>query len=816
MADTGDGPAAPLHVGAADGPWVELRIHGVSGTPPESMLESAQVRQVAGDAWGRFFRPVNGVGDELQAVEGRTLEGYHWGKYTSGSAMKGLWLILIPFGMVNAAAFMLPDPGTGRRNQALHTTALALIRGLAIGLTCTFALTAGLILVDLVGFSWASGVAWLSALGLRWTVSTGLLAAGAVLLLLFAMGNENRAADFDPPPAHAIADVPAPRGMSRIEFFTETQSAPILGRLHLAMGWSVLALLGALVWRSVADQVPGTPHEDLRLVVLIASVVLILLTGAIVVALGDPEQAINATSDHFYFPVLPMVSKVLMVGSGALLVACFVLLTTTRPRHDLVLLNPIEVDRYTKLLPTACTVVMFLLLVACWLLGRGTRDSLAGTPAPFQRYARGLAAWAMSSAGLFVGVGFCAAFDLGVGKLVGRGAQTDLIYRIAYVWGITAVILVAAGLAVAAVLFLRRHRYRDDVSAEYQRLTSPALSHEPPAGYLTSISVARLLADLKWYVAAVVIFFAATGTVMTVVTCLEMFHVSLPGALAWISQGRDVQRVSGSDVVVAEQSRWFGVLYNIGTFSLIAAAGYMFVLGRRALRTESARRGLNVVWDVISFWPHSVHPFVPPSYAQFAVRDLRRRIRHHLLLPAVAPAPGTEDPIAAGAPRVVLSAHSQGSLIAVATILWLSEAERSRVALVTYGSQLQVAFPRAFPAYVDFGLLGLVRTRLADRWINLYRETDPIAGPVLSWGRSTIAPDSGAPTSHRIGADGDQPDVIEGTTGRRESGPDWRVLDPPPVDPTLQTTSVTHLGKHSGYPASADYTAAVRDLLSRL
>ena len=814
MAQTGDAPPRPT-VGCAHGPWVELRIHGVSGTPPESMLESAHVRQVAGDAWGRFFRPVNGVGEELQTVEGRVLEGYHWGKYTSGSAVKGLWLLLIPFGMVNAAAFMLPDPGSGKRNRALHTAALALIRGLAIGLTCTFALTAGLILVDLVGFSWASGVAWLSALGLRWTVSAGLVAAGAILLLLFAMGNENRSAQFDPAPAHAIADVPAPRGMSREEFFTETQSAPILGRLHLAMGWSVLALLGCLVWRSIAAQVPGTPHDDLRIVVQVASIALILLIGGLVVALGDPEQAINATTDHFWFPVLPAASKILMVVSGAVLVAGAVLLTTTRPRHDLVLLNPIEVDRYTKLLPSACTVVMFLLLVTCLLLGRGTQASLSGTPAPFRRYAHGVGAWATSSAGLFVGVGFCAAFDLGVGQLVGRGAQTDLIYRIAYVWGITAVVLVVIAVAAGATLFALRGHYREQVTAEYHRLTAPDLLHDTPPGYLTSISLSRLLANLKWYVAAVVIFFATVGTVMTVVTCLEMFHVSLPGAVAWISQGRDVQRVSGSQVIVAAQSRWFAVLYNIGTFSLIAAAGYLFVLGRRALRTESARRGLNVVWDVISFWPHSVHPFVPPSYAQFAVRDLRRRIRHHLMPPPGVPTAGAEQTVPDDPPCVVLSAHSQGSLIAFATMLWLSEAERSRVALVTYGSQLQVAFPRAFPAYVDFRLIRLVRARLKNRWVNLYRETDPIAGPVLSWDRSPMPPAPGSATSHRIGAVGARADTIEGATGRRESGPDWRVLDPPPVDPTLQLTSVTHLSKHSGYPASADYRAAVDDLLSR-
>ena len=127
--------------------WVELRVHGVSGTPPESMLAKPHVLQIDGDDKSRFFRAVHSDDRELLATDGHTVEGFHWGRYTSGSWVKGLWLILIPFGMVNAAAFMLPDPGTGRRIRSLHTAALALIRGLAIGLTCTFALTAGLILV---------------------------------------------------------------------------------------------------------------------------------------------------------------------------------------------------------------------------------------------------------------------------------------------------------------------------------------------------------------------------------------------------------------------------------------------------------------------------------------------------------------------------------------------------------------------------------------------------------------------------------------------------------------------------------------------
>ena len=46
-------------------------------------------------------------------------------------------------------------------------------------------------------------------------------------------------------------------------------------------------------------------------------------------------------------------------------------------------------------------------------------------------------------------------------------------------------------------------------------------------------------------------------------------------------------------------------------------------------------------------------------------------------------------------------------------------------------------------------------------------------------------------------------------TGRRESGRDWRVLDPPPVDAARMLGTITHLSQHSGYPGAVDYPDAV-------
>ena len=138
---------------------VELRTHGVSGTPPESMLETDSVVAVDNDEYKRFFQESSGgnpkVADPFQhpvMIDGtehrRLREAYHWGGMTSGGFMQALWALLLPFSLVNLAQWMLPAP-TGPRTARVVTTARALIR--AIGLLLTALITAQLtvILADL-------------------------------------------------------------------------------------------------------------------------------------------------------------------------------------------------------------------------------------------------------------------------------------------------------------------------------------------------------------------------------------------------------------------------------------------------------------------------------------------------------------------------------------------------------------------------------------------------------------------------------------------------------------------------------------------
>ena len=58
--------------------------------------------------------------------------------------------------------------------------------------------------------------------------------------------------------------------------------------------------------------------------------------------------------------------------------------------------------------------------------------------------------------------------------------------------------------------------------------------------------------------------------------------------------------------------------------------------------------------------------------------------------------------------------------------------------LVTAGSQLQWAYPRAFPAVVPHSSLESLAGGLAARWRALCRGTDALGGAVMTWDRQVF------------------------------------------------------------------------------
>ena len=139
---------------------IELRTHGVSGTPPESMLNCSAVVQVWGDETGRFFRAADTLGEELWKVSSlnaesdapvtRYREGYHWGKMTSGGLRQALWALLIPFALVNLSQWMVPPAGSGAIGSRAVTLLRALVRLVGLGLTMMLMIQLSIVVADML------------------------------------------------------------------------------------------------------------------------------------------------------------------------------------------------------------------------------------------------------------------------------------------------------------------------------------------------------------------------------------------------------------------------------------------------------------------------------------------------------------------------------------------------------------------------------------------------------------------------------------------------------------------------------------------
>jgi hypothetical protein len=138
---------------------LELRVHGVSGTPPESLLDRPLVDQVAGDRIAGFFRPrlaeeqLDDAPNPFAPKQQRAarLVGYCWGGLTSGSAGRAFWLPLLPFTLINIAPRARPVGAGAKQTWLIWYTC----RLLALLMTGLLVLTGAGIGDDLMGWQCA-------------------------------------------------------------------------------------------------------------------------------------------------------------------------------------------------------------------------------------------------------------------------------------------------------------------------------------------------------------------------------------------------------------------------------------------------------------------------------------------------------------------------------------------------------------------------------------------------------------------------------------------------------------------------------------
>lgn len=138
---------------------------------------------------------------------------------------------------------------------------------------------------------------------------------------------------------------------------------------------------------------------------------------------------------------------------------------------------------------------------------------------------------------------------------------------------------------------------------------------------------------------------------------------------------------------------------HIATLSMYVALGLglcLLFVGSQLRTSESARKGVGVLWDLTTFWPRAAHPLAPPCYAERVVPELHTRLDWVLR--------ANPDNVA------VLSGHSQGSAILAAVVSRLPREDLARVRVITYGSQIRALYGRVFPQVLGHRAIGYCPT----------------------------------------------------------------------------------------------------------
>ncbi|MBT0995277.1 hypothetical protein KIN34_13385 [Cellulomonas sp. DKR-3] len=306
------GPACRTHdderAGETLGPDVlELRVHGVANTPPAQMLDllPGEVEQVDGDDLGSFWAPTPAAaaaarppGDCRSAPAGVRREAYSWGAMARFSTVPGLgrvsgtiaglvralWVLIIPFGLVNVAYWARDaDEPAGRRSSA----AGGLVRLFGLTLTLLWVASVATVLLGVVGtqcygpreqvplpgggtvdyvLTCSALPGWADAAA-RWGVGGRTAALAAVVavavLVLAAVGSTGRLRyerRMSAAKARGLADAAA-RGtdvwpaLARPGFWTHARRSAAQWCQHLAAAYALLA--GLLAWHFLYRDVPA-------------------------------------------------------------------------------------------------------------------------------------------------------------------------------------------------------------------------------------------------------------------------------------------------------------------------------------------------------------------------------------------------------------------------------------------------------------------------------------------------------------------------------------------------------------------------------
>ncbi|MEU4746141.1 hypothetical protein AB0G02_37570, partial [Actinosynnema sp. NPDC023658] len=625
----------------------------------------------------------------------RVVEGYVWGGMTSGGWAKATWALLFPFSLANVAHWMLPPVPKGSVPAHLLGIALrALLRLAALLLTVLLVAQLEVISLDLVaaqclapGSSCLWGPSWLSTT--PWVRSVvGLTPIALAVLVLHRMSSVDWRIERKEVPAAGGTR----SGLPGAHVATDPDT-PALRVLHVVagLGTAVVVALGgppgpllAPGWHGAAITACWTAGLALVALAALGAMLLDDPTG------GAPHRGgrwLRAALGRGPRRVLQTAAWLSLLVAAALLVR----LPTRLTGADL------AVQTVAALVALVCVLIGLLLAPAALL----ARRTWVAQPRDLRPWAGGWMAAPVVAVSALLGGGFGAGVALTAQRVLGHGELPRGYDYIALLWGVAGVLAFLAGVGITATTGMVRW---SSLRREKEWAREAALLH---AGRARDVKrAARAWWWARWqrrhshHVLLIMAAVLAVGAVPS--AFLRLREVELP--------------------------TWTDPLIGFGVAVLAVLALSLLRAVYLAARRPDKARQVGVLADLAAFWPREAHPVVPPCYALKVVPELVARVREHLADPGV---------------RVVLAGHSQGSLLAAVAAARLLEElpphEAERVGLVTAGSQLQWAYPRAFPAVVPHSSLASLAGGLAGRWRALCRGTDALGGAVVSGNRDGVA-----------------------------------------------------------------------------